>query len=136
MYLTLGTASKETGKAKSTILRAIREGRLSYAEKNQKGYQIDPAELFRVFPRNVPENVPSNDPQLAKEQGATTEQFMRIAELEARLEIALKLNDEFRENAKQWHQEANHWRQQATALLEDKRGKENHGLIARLLKRS
>jgi len=47
--LTLGQASRETGVHKSTIARAVDDGRLS-ATKNEHGhYQIDPAELFRVF---------------------------------------------------------------------------------------
>jgi excisionase family DNA binding protein len=48
--LTLGQAAKETGVSKPTISKAINKGRLS-ATKNEKGeYEIDPAELFRVFP--------------------------------------------------------------------------------------
>jgi DUF4097 and DUF4098 domain-containing protein YvlB len=50
MKYTLGTAAKATGKSKTTILRAIDNHRIS-AEKNDIGhYQIDPAELHRVFP--------------------------------------------------------------------------------------
>lgn len=49
--LTLGQAAKEANRAKSTILDAIRSGNLS-APKGDKGqYEIDPAELFRVFPK-------------------------------------------------------------------------------------
>jgi hypothetical protein len=48
--LTLGQAAKETGVSKTAISRAISSGRLS-ASKSEKGdYQIDPAELFRVYP--------------------------------------------------------------------------------------
>lgn len=64
-YLTLGQASRETGVHKSTIARAVQDGRLS-ANHNEHGhYQIDPAELFRVFdplPRETP-NDPNGDPQ-------------------------------------------------------------------------
>jgi len=49
-YLTLGEAEKEVGVTKSTISRAIKDGRLS-ANRNEHGhFQIDPAELFRVYP--------------------------------------------------------------------------------------
>lgn len=51
MYLTLGQAAKEAGVAKSTISKALSSGKLSYREKNSDGYKIDPAELFRVFPK-------------------------------------------------------------------------------------
>lgn len=51
MKLTLNTAAKEAGVSKSTLSEALRNGRLS-AEKDDRGrYQIDPAELFRVFPK-------------------------------------------------------------------------------------
>jgi len=49
MKYTLGQAAKATGKAKSTILRAIKKGTIS-ANKGEGGaYRIDPAELHRVF---------------------------------------------------------------------------------------
>jgi hypothetical protein len=52
MYLTLGQAAKEAGVAKSTISKALASGKLSYREKNSDGYKIDPAELFRVYPKS------------------------------------------------------------------------------------
>lgn len=48
--LTLNQAAREAGRSKATLLEAIRGGRLS-APKDELGrYQIDPAELFRVYP--------------------------------------------------------------------------------------
>ncbi len=49
-FLTLGLAAKATGKQKSTILDAIRAGRLSATRNDLQQWQIDPAELFRVYP--------------------------------------------------------------------------------------
>jgi ATPase subunit of ABC transporter with duplicated ATPase domains len=49
--LSLNKAAKEAGTAKSTLLDALNNGRMS-AEKNEKGHwEIDPSELFRVFPK-------------------------------------------------------------------------------------
>ena len=54
MKMSLNKAAKECGRAKSTILEAIRSGRLS-APKDERGrYEIDPAELFRVFGKTEP----------------------------------------------------------------------------------
>jgi septal ring factor EnvC (AmiA/AmiB activator) len=50
--LTLGQAAKETGLAKSAISRAIKSGRISAVRKENGSFEIDPAELFRVYPRN------------------------------------------------------------------------------------
>ena len=53
--LSLNKAAKEAGVAKSTILEALNSNdpaRKLSAEKNAKGHwEIDPAELFRVFPK-------------------------------------------------------------------------------------
>lgn len=49
-YLTLGEAARAAGVSKATISKALANGRVSYVEKTTAGYQIDPAELFRVFP--------------------------------------------------------------------------------------
>lgn len=49
--LSANKAAKEAGIAKKTLLEAMTSGRLS-ATKNDKGHwEIEPAELFRVFPK-------------------------------------------------------------------------------------
>lgn len=58
--LTLGEASKACNVTKSGISKAIKSGRLS-AYKNDIGqYEIDPAELFRVFPVKTGNSEPNN----------------------------------------------------------------------------
>jgi len=92
MQLTVGLAAKEVGKAKTTISRAIKSGKLS-AKKNEDGsYSIDPAELFRAFPPKA-ETVKAQPPATASEQAQrreiellqrlVTEQKERITGLEA-----------------------------------------------------
>ncbi len=49
MMLTLGQAAKEVGKSKTAISNAIKSGRVSAGRTESGGYQIDPAELFRVY---------------------------------------------------------------------------------------
>lgn len=48
--LSLREAAQLCGRGKSTIQTAIKEGRLSAGRNEKGGYQIDPAELHRVFP--------------------------------------------------------------------------------------
>lgn len=48
--LTLGQAAKETGLSKPSISKAIKTGRLSAVKTGNGEYQIDPVELFRVYP--------------------------------------------------------------------------------------
>lgn len=50
MAHTLGTAAHAAGVSKSTLRRAIEKGRLSATRREDGSYEIDPAELARVFP--------------------------------------------------------------------------------------
>jgi hypothetical protein len=53
--LTLGAAAKMAGVSKSTLSRAIKAGRMSAAgRRDDGGYEIDAAELCRVFPARTP----------------------------------------------------------------------------------
>ena len=48
--LSLARAAKTAGKSKPTLLRAIKSGKLSASRTASGAYEIDPAELARVFP--------------------------------------------------------------------------------------
>jgi excisionase family DNA binding protein len=45
----LSQAAKLAGVSKATIHRAIKSGRLSATRQDDGSYQIDPAELYRVY---------------------------------------------------------------------------------------
>jgi len=82
MKYTLGQAAKATGKAKSTILRAIKNGTIS-APKGVKGsYQIDPAELHRVFESTGAKQSIKNDTQPTVEQVENLQIRLKISEEE------------------------------------------------------
>lgn len=73
MELSLVQASKEAGKSKSTIHRAIKTGRLSAQRHEDGSYSIAASELFRVFPRTseepkeMPPQEPSGTPSVSEE---------------------------------------------------------------------
>lgn len=71
MRYTLGTAAKATGKAKSTILRAIKSGTISASRSHDGSYEIEPSELHRVFQPNSTQLHTSNDTQPHDERDAT-----------------------------------------------------------------
>lgn len=57
IQLSLNKAAKEAGVAKATLLEALKSGRIS-ASKSEKGHwEIDPSELFRVFPKTGSQNL-------------------------------------------------------------------------------
>jgi excisionase family DNA binding protein len=56
MPYTLQEASEATGLNRSTIFRAIRAGKISATRNEQGTWQIEPAELHRIYPpREVPD---------------------------------------------------------------------------------
>ncbi|MGZ8397388.1 MAG: hypothetical protein ACXW3X_14825 [Rhodoplanes sp.] len=67
MSYTIGTAARATGKAKSTISRDIKNGRISAERQPDGSYLIDPSELHRVYAPvvsdNGRQNTKSNDSQ-------------------------------------------------------------------------
>ncbi len=61
----LSQAAKRTGVSKATIHRAIKSGKLSALRQEDGSYQIDPAELHRVYPLG-------ETPQGVSEPGSAT----------------------------------------------------------------
>jgi hypothetical protein len=55
MAYTLGAAAKATGKSKTAIQKSIASGRLSATKDETGQWQIDPAELHRVYPPKNPQ---------------------------------------------------------------------------------
>ena len=82
MQLSLSAAAKEVNRSKSTLSRAIKEGRLSATRCDDGSYQIDPAELYRVFPAPVPQPAASNMTQLPVERDGTLRMQLEVAERE------------------------------------------------------
>ena len=110
MPYTLGQAAKATGKQKSTILEAIRNGRISAAKDDLGRYQIDPAELHRVYPPIV--QTERDETPINPSKTELLEEKIKFLEREiARLE---RQEADLREDR-------DHWRKQATALLSDQR---------------
>ena len=108
-YFTAGQAAKETGVSKTTISKALQSGRLSYIEKTNAGYRIDPAELFRVFPKSSTINATVND----EEHPVNS---VKITKLEAEREALQKQVDDLRHSLNRAEENADQWRDQAQRL--------------------
>jgi hypothetical protein len=93
---TLGTASQATGTAKSTILRAIKGGRISASRDELGQWAIEPAELFRVFPPLAIAGM-----QQQTEHGATAIERDATADLLV-AELRATLTD-MRQDRDRWH---------------------------------
>lgn len=107
MALTAREAGVQVGKTRQAIIKAIRKGTISAVKDESGEWQIEPAELFRVYPP-VPQ---VDDNQLATQSANDTGGLRREIEmLRERLAEKDALIDDLRTDR-------DHWRQQATALL-------------------
>jgi septal ring factor EnvC (AmiA/AmiB activator) len=121
MVYTLGQAAKATGKSKTAIANALEKGRLSATKDSFGQWQIDPAELYRVYP---PKSTISND----LEHQVTPDRTAEIERLKATIEGLERLNRQIegeRDNLRSRLEAADDERQrtlsQLTALLTDQR---------------
>lgn len=74
MKHTLSSAASATGKSKSTIYRAVKNGKIS-AFRNENGdFEIDPSELHRVFP---PLSVVSDESEKTQQMTQTETAMIR-----------------------------------------------------------
>ncbi|WP_265502903.1 BTB/POZ domain-containing protein [Paracoccus beibuensis] len=130
MALTLNQAAKICSRSKSTLLDAIRSGRMSAPKDDRGRYVIDPAELHRAFPFQSQNRSPDQSP---KPQPTRLENQPEPADPALKREIEL-----LREMLGKAEANADHWRtlaERQQALLEDKRPKEPRSLFQRLFKR-
>lgn len=122
--LSLREAAEQVNVSKSTIFRAIKNGRLSAGRTEDGGFAIDPAELFRVYPpvaEKQPDNVaagqaapapatPGVETAVLEEQIRSLRETLRRAD--EQIEDLKRDRDTWRDNA-----------QQAQRLLVDHRPK-------------
>ena len=109
MKYTLNKAAKLSGRAKSTISNAIKDGRLSAAKNKSGGYEIDGAELSRVFPFPVEDQSPVPQPNTQKEH----ENMVLEVELNAERKLRERLEAEIEDLKVQ----RDKWQDQAQMLL-------------------
>lgn len=116
MKHTLGTAAKATGKAKSTILRAIKNGTISATKSYDGNYEIDPSELHRVFGATVAQNTKSNDTQPTTEHPETLRLQLDILDAERQRE-----REQMQDTINDLRKRLDSSESRVTALLADQR---------------
>jgi excisionase family DNA binding protein len=79
MPLTLAEAAQATGLNRSTILRAIKSGKISGARDESGSWSVEPVELHRVFP--PASATPKTAPQDAQTDAMVAELRAQLAEM-------------------------------------------------------
>ena len=126
--LTMGQAAKEAGVSKATLSRAIKSGKISANKNDNGGWDIDPAELFRVYPvtaatgsgngamkRNAtPAPAPDETPETAVSMARLETE---VHGLKAQMELMREQLDDMKIQREKWQDQA----QSAQRLLTDMR---------------
>lgn len=109
MKHTLNAAAKLSGRAKSTLSNAIKDGRLTAIKNDKGGFEIDGSELFRVFPFPVADQSPVPQPNTKIEH----ENKVLEVELKAERQMRERLEAEIEDLKIQ----RDKWQDQAQTLL-------------------
>jgi excisionase family DNA binding protein len=116
--LSLREAAEQTGVSKSTIFRAIKAGRMSAPRNDDGEFQIDPAELFRVYPpkpvqavnlrldRDVPAQAGTHAEGRDASDPEKVELRVRNATLEAEVKGLREMAEELRRARDKWESQA------------------------------
>lgn len=115
MY-TLGTASKAVGKSKSTVLSAINSGKISASKDDHGQWQIDPAELHRLYAPTRSEEHPTERNEAPCRQGGEHGSESFASELKERIAVLERTLDDARADRDEWRAEARAWQAQAEDL--------------------
>ena len=112
MY-TLGQAAKAAGISKAWLSKSIQKGKFS-ANKDESGrYQIDPAELHRVFP---PVNIMNGNSEQEKTQETATDNTGLSLTIEHLRELLRRTERERDELSRRLDEEASDRRQNAAEI--------------------
>jgi hypothetical protein len=110
---TMGQAAKEAGVSRATLRRAIESGKVSAYKTNKDGWDIDLAELFRVYPPNTRYGSRNG----AMKQTATpAETPPDTAALQAEIDGLRELLDDMMAALERERKQVDRWQKQAESL--------------------
>ena len=140
-FYSLSQAAEATGKSKSVISKALKNGTLSYTKKDEKGYKIDPSELHRVFPKKNENSKKNTEKERSRTLENDIENRIRIKELEAQLQASSTEKSLYKNQLEKLEQDRDDWKKQAQTLLLQHTPKESpqkpveppKGFLARLV---
>ena len=113
MFYTLTDAAKAIGKTRQAVQAAIKKGTIS-ARKNALGqWEVDPAELHRVYPLVSP-GVQTDCGNLTECAGQIeSKKDEELYQIRSKLDAAERLLQEVKNHAEELRQERDDWKQQA-----------------------
>ena len=100
MKYSAGQAAKAVGVAKSTITKAISSGKISAAKDAHGAWEIDPAELHRVYDPKPSESVANEQSSPPMENSREIEHLTKL------LSVAERQIEDIKEDRNEWRKQA------------------------------
>ena len=123
MGITLKEASEQVGVTRQTLMKAIKNGRVSGQKSANGEWRIEPVELFRVWPAVKGVQMPLHAPLTTSDTlGAPLANGEIVALLKDQIGLLQSQLDDVRADREDIRIDRNHWRQIAErGLLADQR---------------
>jgi hypothetical protein len=106
MAIGLSEAAAATGVNRSTIYRAWKAGRVSATRTETGQIEIEPAELFRVFPPIAEQQGAQETPHPHVQADATGDNALRDSALGKEVQLLREMLDAMREDRDAWREQA------------------------------
>jgi len=106
MAMGLSEAAQATGVNRSTIYRAWKSGRMSATRLETGQIEVDPAELFRVFPPIALQEAPNSALHGDATPGAIALNALRTSALEVEVKLLREMLDAMRSDRDAWREQA------------------------------
>jgi hypothetical protein len=100
MAFDLASAAAATGVAKSSVLRAIKAGRISATRDDAQRWHVEPAELFKIFPPLPPTQPPTH--QYGAPDRVTQLLENQVTELRSMLADMRRREDDLQRDRDHW----------------------------------
>ena len=102
----LSEAASATGVNRSTLFRAYKSGRMSATRTDTGQIEVDPAELFRVFPPIASQQSTQGEMHHAAQANATDDNALRASALEVEVKMLREMLDTMRDDRDAWREQA------------------------------
>lgn len=106
MAMGLSEAAAATGVNRSTIYRAWKSGRMSATRTDTGQIEVEPAELFRVFPPIAAQGAEISATHHDAQAKATDNNALRASALEVEVKLLREMLDAMREDRNAWREQA------------------------------
>jgi len=106
MAMGLSEAAAATGVNRSTLFRAYKSGRMSATRTDSGQIEVDPAELFRVFPPVAAQEGAPDAMHPPAQADAPDGNALRLSALEVEVKLLREMLDAMRDDRNAWREQA------------------------------